>query len=113
RVAIVTFGGGGGVLAADLCARAGLATPQLGDATRARVAPLLPPIASLANPVDVTPATFQPAWIGKFPDALAAIADDPDIDALFLPLSAMAHGGADVARALVALRERADKPLCV
>lgn len=112
-VAICTFGGGVGVLATDLCAQYGLATPPLADATRERLGPLLPSFASTANPIDLTPATFQPPWIDRFPEALDMIASDPSIDALFFPLSAMAQGGPQVASALGQLRHRTDKPLCV
>ncbi len=112
-VAIVSFGGGVGVLGTDLCARYGLSTPALSDATRLRLAGLVPPIASLANPIDVTPATFQPQWIAKFPTALDVIASDPAIDALYFPLSAIAQGATEVAHALAALRHRTDKTVCV
>lgn len=112
-VAISTFGGGVGVLATDLCAHYGLSTPPLSQVTRDRLAPLLPSFASTVNPIDLTPATFQPPWIERFPEALDTIASDPGIDALFFPLSAMAQGGPQVARALGDLRQRAGKPLCV
>jgi acetyltransferase len=112
-VAISTFGGGVGVLATDLCAQQGLATPPLSDPTRERLAPLVPSFASTVNPIDLTPATFQPPWIDRFPEALDTIASDPSIDALFFPLSAMAQGGPQVAAALAALRQRCAKPLCV
>jgi acetyltransferase len=112
-VAIVSFGGGGGVLGADQCARRGLSTPALSDATRERLRERVPPMASIANPVDVTPDAFRPGWLEHFPQALGAIADDPSIDALFFPLSAMAQGATDVAAAVVSLRERSAKPLCV
>jgi len=112
-VAIVSFGGGVGVLGTDLCARYDLSTPALSDATRSHLAGLVPPIASLANPIDVTPATFEPQWRSKFPAALDVIASDPAIDALYVPLSAMAQGATEVAHALAALRHRTDKTVCV
>ena len=65
------------------------------------------------NPIDLTPATFQPPWIDRFPEALDTIAGDALIDALFFPLSAIAHGGPQIAAALAAFRQRCAKPLCV
>jgi acetyltransferase len=112
-VAISTFGGGVGVLSADLCAQHGLATPPLGESTRARLASLVPPFASTANPVDHTPATFSSPWIERFPEALDAISADPAIAAMFFPLSAMATGAAEVGAALAELSTRSDKPICV
>ncbi len=113
RVAIVGFGGGGGVLSADLCARNGLETPTISPATKERLRDLVPPIASVANPIDLTPDMFQPEWLASFPKALQAIADDPNIDAVFLPLSAMARGAADVARAILNFRRDTRKTVCV
>jgi acyl-CoA synthetase (NDP forming) len=43
NVAPIRFGGGYGVLAADQCARKGLATPPLADASREQLKALLPP----------------------------------------------------------------------
>ncbi len=54
RVAVVTGSGGAGVVAADILARCGRTLPPPGEPLRARLAPLLPSYASVANPVDVT-----------------------------------------------------------
>jgi len=113
RVAIVGFGGGGGVLSADLCARRELDTPQLSPETMERLTPLVPPIASVVNPIDLTPDMFQPQWLAKFSKALGTIADDPNIDIVFLPLSAMARGATEVARAILEFRRRTPKTVCV
>ena len=53
RVAIVTNGGGSGVVAADACENNGLVVPELGEATMATLRSLLPAEASVANPVDM------------------------------------------------------------
>ncbi len=55
RVLLSTFGGGSGVLAADQCMREGLRVPTLDAETRARLKPMLSPLASSMNPVDLTP----------------------------------------------------------
>ncbi|MGE3923436.1 MAG: acetate--CoA ligase family protein [Lautropia sp.] len=113
RVAIVSFGGGWGVLCTDLCARHGLEAPLLSAAIRAKLQDMVPPIASIANPIDLTPATFQPRWLARFPEALETIASDPAIDTVFFALNAMATGGREVAEAIVALRGRTGKTICV
>ena len=53
RVALMTLGGGWGVVTSDLCAEFGLDVPALPDEVVARIDPLLPPYWSRANPVDI------------------------------------------------------------
>lgn len=53
RVAIMTLGGGWGVIGADLCAQNGLALPELSPEILARCDALLPPYWSRANPIDL------------------------------------------------------------
>jgi len=60
RVAILTNGGGPGILAADACETNGLVVPELTEPTAARLRSLLPPEASVSNPVDmIASATAQ------------------------------------------------------
>ncbi len=113
RVAIIGFGGGGGVLSADLCARRGLEIPALTASTRECLLNLVPAIASVANPIDLTPDMFQPEFLQKFPAAMDAIAADPNVDMLLFPLSAMARGATEVARDLVQLASRTRKPVFI
>lgn len=98
-VALVTFGGGGGVLAADQCERRGLTTPRLSDETRARLAPLVPSIASVLNPVDLTPQVYSdPQHLDLLPEALGVIAADPAVDSVLLQYGPMGAGAARIAR---------------
>jgi acyl-CoA synthetase (NDP forming) len=53
RVAIMTLGGGWGVVTADLCAASNLAVPTLAPSVVAELDQLLPPYWSRANPVDL------------------------------------------------------------
>ena len=53
RVAIMTLGGGWGVVTADLCAAHGLDVPALEDDVVAALDQMLPPYWSRANPVDL------------------------------------------------------------
>jgi acetate---CoA ligase (ADP-forming) len=64
RVAILTNGGGPGILAADACEANGLVVPPLPDEVRSALAEFLPPEAALSNPVDTidgSPETFRRA----------------------------------------------------
>ena len=54
RVGIVTASGGGGAIASDTFAAAGLAVPELSEKVKASIRPLIPPHASPLNPIDIT-----------------------------------------------------------
>lgn len=56
RVAIISDSGGQGGIAADLAASVGLSTPTLPQKLQSDIADLLPPSASVANPVDLAGA---------------------------------------------------------
>ena len=77
-VAIVSNGGGAGVLAADACAEAGLAVASTGPQARSRLRDVLPAEASLAGPLDTTAAVSPEA----FGEALHLAATDDGIAAL-------------------------------
>ena len=53
RIAIMTLGGGWGVVATDLCIENGLKVPKLTDSTLSKLDNILPPFWSRANPVDI------------------------------------------------------------
>ncbi len=53
RVAIMSNGGGPGILAADACVAAGLDVPELSSAVQRRLAAIAPPGAGVQNPVDL------------------------------------------------------------
>lgn len=113
-VAIVTFGGGSGVLSADLCADHGLEVPALQPETLARLAPLAPPIAAIRNPVDLTPQTFnQEQWFSHFPEVLEIIASDPGIHTIFCQFGPMAQRGAETAKVISALQARTPKAVLI
>ncbi|MBI4332528.1 MAG: GNAT family N-acetyltransferase [Chloroflexi bacterium] len=54
RVAIVTNGGGPGILTADACAARGLELPPVPEGITAELRPILPAGSNLTNPVDMT-----------------------------------------------------------
>jgi acyl-CoA synthetase (NDP forming) len=85
RVAILTNAGGLGILCADACDGAGLELSTLADATRERLAQVLPAEASLGNPVDMLGGATE----RSYGDALPIVLDDPNVDAvivLFVPV---------------------------
>lgn len=80
RLAIITNGGGAGVLAADAVADEGLDLPSLGTATLAALDAALPPTWSRANPVDL----IGDAGPERYAAAVTAVMADPEVDALLV-----------------------------
>lgn len=101
RVAIVTNGGGPGILAADACESNGLEVPELAPATAARLRALLPPEAGVTNPVDM----IASATAAQYGEAARILGGEPGVDAVMVlyntPLITRA---VDVAEEMVAAR---------
>ncbi len=118
-VAILADGGGHGVLAADLVAAAGLATPPLAPATLARIQPDLP-LTTAANPVDLAGAGESD--IRSFARIAEALAADPAIEAVLFTGYFGGYAGyteeaaaqeLEVVDRLVAVRATTGKPILV
>lgn len=110
RVGIVTNAGGPGILCADTCEAEGLSVPPLTHPTQDAMRQLLPPNASVVNPVDM----IATASADQFEQCVSAVLADPDIDAviaIFIP--PLVTTTADVAAALVRARAAGppEKPL--
>jgi acetyltransferase len=111
-VGIVTFGGGNGVLAVDQCAGHGLAAPPLAPASVERLGQLLVPVASAANPMDLTPTTaMRPEWMARLPEALDVVAAEPGIDSLLVIVGSLASRADEISEVIGAFRARALKPV--
>ncbi|MDI3317899.1 MAG: acetate--CoA ligase family protein [Bacillota bacterium] len=85
RVAVVTNAGGPGILATDALAGMGLEVPETSEETRRRLREILPPAASLRNPVDM----IASATAEQFRQVLELMLEDPEYDAamvLFIPV---------------------------
>jgi len=108
RLAIITNAGGPGVMACDaLLDRQGvLAT--LAPATLERLNRVLPPFWSHRNPIDI----LGDAPAARYADALAAVVDDPGVDAVLVLLTpqAMTEPSASAAAVVEAARKRS-KPV--
>src|SRR5690606_10049443 len=80
RLAIVTNGGGPGVLAADVLSAGGGTFAQLSDATRQELAEFLPANWSRSNPVDIV----GDARGERYARAMASILKAPEVDAVMV-----------------------------
>ncbi|HNP28940.1 MAG TPA: bifunctional acetate--CoA ligase family protein/GNAT family N-acetyltransferase [Nitrospirales bacterium] len=78
RLAIVTNGGGPGVLAADVFAGGGGTLAQLSDTTLQELSTLLPSSWSRGNPIDIV----GDAGGERYAQALTRIINDPDVHAV-------------------------------
>ena len=97
-VAIVSNGGGAGVLAADACAEAGLAVATTTPGTRSRLREVLPAGSALAGPVDTTDAVS----VAAFREALHLAAAQDGVDAVIAMV--VRRGPADLIPVLTAGR---------
>ena len=78
RVAVLTNGGGPGILVADACEAAGLLVPELSEDVQAALRAGLPPQAAVRNPVDVVAS----ATAGQYGQALRLLGAAGEIDAI-------------------------------
>ena len=85
RVAIMTNAGGPGILAADACEASGLELAQLSAETTAKLRDILPPAASVGNPVDM----IASASVDQYQRTLELLLADPNVDsiiAIYIPV---------------------------
>ncbi|MEA3276621.1 MAG: bifunctional acetate--CoA ligase family protein/GNAT family N-acetyltransferase [Pseudomonadota bacterium] len=108
RVAIVTNGGGPGVLAADRAVEQGLTLAPLGDETRSRLEAALPDHWSHDNPVDVIGDTTPE----RYRIAVDACLADPNVDGVLAILAPLAMTDPiAVAREVIAAAKKSRKPV--
>jgi acetyltransferase len=108
QLAIVTNGGGPGVMAADRAADLGLPLATLAPATIERMRAALPANWSHGNPVDV----IGDAGPERYRSALAACLDDPGVNGVVVILvpQAMTEAGA-VGKVVAEAAAKSDKPV--
>ncbi|MFH1845676.1 MAG: acetate--CoA ligase family protein [bacterium] len=82
RIAILADGGGHATIAADLLSDCGVAIPPLESSTRNRLEEILPPNASVRNPVDVAGGTDTNPAI--FADCAQILLEDKGIGGLLI-----------------------------
>jgi acetyltransferase len=108
RAAILTNGGGIGILATDAAIDAGIALSDLAPATMAKLDALLPATWSKGNPIDV----IGDAPPERYGAALAALLDDPGSDAIIALNCPTATSDASAsAAAVIEAYAKSPKPL--
>ena len=82
RVQVVSISGAAGILMADIGADSGLDFADLTEQTKAALRRIMPPFASIANPMDVTAeAVARPELLRQ---AAEVIVNDPNVDNLVI-----------------------------
>jgi acetyltransferase len=110
RIAIVTNGGGPGVLAADRAVELSLTLAELGEETCKKLTELLPEHWSHSNPVDVIGDTTPE----RYAAAVDTCLDDANVDgvlAILVPLAATEP--TETASRVIALARKSRKPVLV
>lgn len=88
RVALLTHSGGPGAAAADAAALSGLTLAEFSSETVERIRSIVPPTASIVNPVDLTFNRNPDDYTQTLP---AILLEDPGVDSLFIYLLMPLH----------------------
>ncbi|MFN3416595.1 MAG: GNAT family N-acetyltransferase [Caldimonas sp.] len=108
RLAIITNGGGAGVLAADALALGGGRLAELGPVTLRALDEALPPTWSHGNPVDL----IGDAPVARYTAALDAVLGDPGVDAvLFMHAPTAIVSSEAIAQAVLPRMRDAPRPV--
>ena len=110
RIAIITDGGGSGVMAADALEDRGLVLAPLQEHTKEHMRASFPPYCTVKNPIDLT----GDADIERYEIALRAVLDDENVDAIVLIfLFQVPTLGDDAVERAVSLIQQGTKPVVV
>ncbi|MGB0126180.1 MAG: bifunctional acetate--CoA ligase family protein/GNAT family N-acetyltransferase, partial [Rhodocyclaceae bacterium] len=108
RIAVITNGGGPGVMAADRCADLSIPLAQLSEATLNKLNDLLPPTWSHSNPLDIV-GDADPA---RYRDALKAVLEDDGVDGVLAILTPQAMTDpSEAAKEVIEVAKSSDKPI--
>lgn len=110
RTAIITNGGGTGVLTTDAIGLNGLQMATLSAKSSAELKKVMPPLVNIRNPLDLAGDAEEK----RYGDALSILGADENID-LFIVIALFQTPGADsrVAAKLISFKQSLDKPMIV
>jgi len=105
RVAVVSNGGGPGILAVDACVAAGLQVPALSEPLQCALSAVAPAGAAVANPVDLVAS----AGADVYERAVSTLLESGEVDALVvIYVSPLVSRPEDVRRAVLRAASRSD-----
>jgi len=110
RVAIITNGGGTGVLATDAIYLNGLRLAEFSEEAKKELRKVMPDIVNIRNPLDLAGDADEK----RYSDALSILSKDPNID-MFIIIALFQTPGADspVAEKLIYFKKNIEKPIIV
>jgi acetyltransferase len=110
RIAIVTNAGGPGILCTDACIGAGMSLAELSGRTKRALKKVVPPEASIANPVDM----IASADATRYRAVLEAVKKDPGVDGIIaIFVSPIMIDAYEVARAIAEIADGSKPVLSV
>jgi acyl-CoA synthetase (NDP forming) len=110
RVGILSSSGGGSIILADLCEKFGLTLPPLSETTKEKLRSLLPPFATVVNPMDLTWGAFR-GGVEAEQNMFKLFAQDENLDIIIFMMTMVAGDRARVrALNMVGTAEAVDKP---
>ena len=108
RLAIITNGGGPGVMAADRAVDIGIPLAQFSEGTMEKLNAVLPPSWSHGNPADI----LGDADPERYRKAVQAVLEGPNVDGVLVMLTPQSMTNpTGVAEAIIELEKNADKPV--
>ncbi len=108
RLLIITNAGGPGILAADMAEQTGIALPGMTKDSIEAIAKMLPPNASLFNPVDI----IGDATSERYAVVLNRAVSDPNVDGILVVLTPQAMTDVEnTADAIIHAAQKTDKPI--
>lgn len=111
RVGIISVLGGPAVIACDACERHGLKVPRLADESVKKLREILPPIASVTNPVDTTGSALED--VNMYIEALEIMCRDPNIDMIISLPPIYAPLLFSISKAVIEASKQYNKPIIV
>lgn len=110
RVAVITNGGGTGVLTTDAIYLNGLRLAEFSDETKRELRRVMPEIVNIRNPLDLAGDADEK----RYSDALSLVSKDQNVDMLIV-IALFQTPGADstVASKLIYFKKNIDKPMVV
>lgn len=107
RVQVVSISGAAGILMADVGSDLGLEFPDLSPTTKEELRKIMPPFASIANPMDVTAeAVARPGLLSQ---AAEVILKDPNVDNVVMFFGIVPGAHEKLATAIAQVAQGTDK----
>ncbi len=110
RVAVITNGGGMGVITADCVVRNGMKLAEFSESTVKELSKILPPYASVHNPLDL----IGDATAERYRKALEIVSNDENVDSIIvITLFQLAPLSSEIMDVLAEANAKTHKPLIV